>query len=70
MESIPKAWERLQDYIQACPHHRMENWLKLQNFYKGLTPMLKGHVEAAARETFLSPTINGATALIEKVVSN
>jgi hypothetical protein len=25
MESIPEAWERLQDYIQACPHHRMEH---------------------------------------------
>jgi hypothetical protein len=25
MESIPEAWERLQDYIQACPHHGMEN---------------------------------------------
>ena len=29
MESIPEAWERLQDYIQACPHHGMENWLVL-----------------------------------------
>jgi hypothetical protein len=26
---IPKAWERLQDYIQACPHHGMKNWLVL-----------------------------------------
>ena len=25
IESIPKAWERLQDYIQACPRHGMEN---------------------------------------------
>jgi len=33
MESIPEAWKRLQDYIQACPHHGMENWLVLQNFY-------------------------------------
>ena len=29
MESIPGAWERLQDYIQAYPHHGMENWLML-----------------------------------------
>jgi len=29
IESIPEAWERLQDYIQVCPHHRMENWLVL-----------------------------------------
>ena len=26
-ETIPEAWERLQEYIQACPHHNMEEWL-------------------------------------------
>ena len=70
MESIPEAWERLQDYIQACPHHMIENWLVLQNFYEGLTPMLKGHIDAAAGGTFLSLTIDRATALIDKMVSN
>jgi hypothetical protein len=29
MESIPEAWERQQDYIQACPYHGIENWLVL-----------------------------------------
>jgi hypothetical protein len=29
MEPIPEAWERLQEYIQAYPHHGMENWLVL-----------------------------------------
>jgi hypothetical protein len=24
MESIPEAWERLQEYIIACPHHGMD----------------------------------------------
>jgi hypothetical protein len=68
--SIPEAWERLQDYIQACPHHGMENWLVLQNFYEGLTPMSKGHVDVATRGAFLSLTIDGAKALIEKMVAN
>jgi hypothetical protein len=27
MESIPKAWERLQEYILACPHHGWTNGL-------------------------------------------
>jgi hypothetical protein len=70
MESIPKVWERLQEYILACPHHGMENWLVLQNFYNGLTPMSRGHIDAAARGSFLSLTINGAMTLIEKMVSN
>jgi hypothetical protein len=32
MESIPETWERLQDYIQRYPNHRMENWLMLQGY--------------------------------------
>ena len=35
-ETIPEAWERLQEYIQACPHHGMEEWLIIQNFFHGL----------------------------------
>ena len=23
-ETVPEAWERLQEYIAACPHHGME----------------------------------------------
>ena len=26
-ESIPEAWERIQEYVFACPHHGMEDWL-------------------------------------------
>ena len=26
-ETISEAWEHLQEYIQACPHHGMEEWL-------------------------------------------
>ena len=70
METIPKAWERLQDYIQACPHLVIENWLVLQNFYDGLIPISRGHLDAATRGTFLSLTIDGATTLINKMVSN
>jgi hypothetical protein len=48
----------------------MENWPVLQNFYNGLTPMSKGHLDAAARGAFLSLTTDGATVLIEKMVAN
>jgi hypothetical protein len=27
METILEAWERLQDYIQACLHHGIENYV-------------------------------------------
>jgi hypothetical protein len=29
-ETIADAWERLQDYISACPHHGMEEWFIIQ----------------------------------------
>ena len=62
-ESIPKAWERLQEYILACPHHKMDNWLILQNFYNGLTQSSRDHVDAAAGGVFFSLTIERATSL-------
>jgi multidrug efflux pump subunit AcrB len=70
LKSIPEAWERLQEYIQACPHHGMEEWLVLQNFYKGLTPMSNGHDATATGGAFLSLTANAAKALIKKMVAN
>ena len=69
-ESIPEAWERLQEHILACPHHGMEDRLILQNFYNRLTSTSRAHIDAAAGGAFFSLTVNGATALIEKMVSN
>jgi hypothetical protein len=70
METIPEAWERLQDYIQACLHHGIEKWLALQNFYDRLIPMSRDHINTAAGDAFLSLTIDGATELINKMVTN
>ena len=35
-ETISEAWERIQEYIAACPHHDIEEWLIIQNFFHGL----------------------------------
>jgi len=51
-EMIPKAWERLQEYIRACPHHGIEEWLLIQGFYHGLTSMAHSDLDAAAGGTF------------------
>ena len=42
----------------------------LQNFYEGLTPKSKGHVDAATGGAFLFLTSADATALIKKMVAN
>jgi hypothetical protein len=69
-KTIPKAWDRLQEYILVCPHHGMDNWLILQSFYNGLTLTARGHIDAAAGGSFFSLNIVEATKLIEKMVSN
>jgi hypothetical protein len=69
-ETIPEAWVRLQEYILACPHCGMDNWLILHNFYNGLTLTARGHVDVAVGGAFFSLTIANATKLIEKIVSN
>jgi hypothetical protein len=43
-----EAWERLQDYISACPHHGMEDWFIIQSFYHGLIRTVREHIDAAA----------------------
>ena len=68
-ESIPEAWERIKEYILACPHHGVDNWLIVQNFYNGLTQTAHDHVDATAGGAFFSLTIERATTLIEKMVS-
>jgi len=70
MESILEAWERLQEYILACPHHGMDKWIVLQSFYNGLTTTSRAHLDVAAGGAYLDLTIAKATALIEKMVSN
>ena len=69
-ETIPEAWERLQEYILACLHHGMDNWLILQSFYNGLTQTVRDHVDAAASGAFFSLSPERATSLVEKMVSN
>ena len=70
MESIPEAWERLQEYILVYTHQGMDEWLVLQSFYNGLTTTSRAHLAAATRGAYLDLTIVKATALIEKMVSN
>ena len=60
----------MQEYILACPHNRMENWLILQNFYNGLTSTSRAHTDATVGGAFFSLTVNKATTLIKKMVSN
>ena len=70
MESIPEAWERLQEYILACLHHGMDEWLILQSFYYGLTTTSLANIDVAAGGAILDLTIAKAKEMVEKMISN
>src|SRR5919201_2833757 len=59
-ETIPEAWERLQEYIHACPHHGIEEWLLIQGFYHGLTGLARSHLDAVAGGAFLQQNVKDA----------
>ena len=69
-ESIPEVWEHIQEYIQACPHHGIEEWLIIQNFFHGLTQQAQDHVDTTAGGSFLSLDVARAKMLIDKIASN
>ena len=69
-ETVPEAWEHLQEYIAACPHHGMEEWFIIQNFFLGMNQRSQDHMDAAAGEAFLTLDVAGARTLIDKVASN
>jgi hypothetical protein len=69
-KTIAEACERLQDYISACPHHDMEEWFIIRNFYHGLIHTACEHIDAAAGCSFFALSIEEAHKLIEKMASN
>src|ERR671938_779096 len=58
------------EYIRACPHHGIEEWLLIQGFYHGLTCLAHSHLDASAGGAFLQHNVKDAKELIEKMVIN
>jgi hypothetical protein len=69
-ETIIEAWECLQDYISACPHHSMEDWFTIQSFYHGLIRSAWEHIDAATGGSFFALSIEEAHKLVDKMASN
>jgi hypothetical protein len=69
-ETIAEAWEHLQYYISACPHHGMDEWFIIQTFDRGLIRTVREHIDAATRGSFFALSVEEAHRLIEKMTSN
>ena len=56
--------------IRRCPQHGLPDWLQIQMFYNGLNRQTRTIVDAASSGTLMSKTVEGATFLLEEMVSN
>jgi hypothetical protein len=68
-KTITEAWEHLQDYISACPHHGMEEWFIIQSFYHRFIHLAQEHIDAAAGGSFFPLSIEEARKPVEKMAS-
>ncbi|XP_062104109.1 uncharacterized protein LOC133815270 [Humulus lupulus] len=69
-ESLYDAWERFKDLIRKCPHHGIEKWMLVHNFYNGLCGTTRTIIDAAARGVFMSKSANEANEILEEMANN
>ncbi|XP_062099705.1 uncharacterized protein LOC133805537 [Humulus lupulus] len=69
-ESLYDAWERFKDLIRKCPHHGIEKWMLVHNFYNGLCGTTRTIIDAAAGGAFMSKSANEAYELLKEMATN
>ncbi|XP_062109879.1 uncharacterized protein LOC133821751 [Humulus lupulus] len=69
-ESLYEAWERFKDLIRRCPHHGIERWMLVHNFYNGLCGTTRTLIDAAAGGAFMRKSANEAYDLLEEMAIN
>src|SRR5262249_33318084 len=66
-EMLYEAWQRYKDLLRKCQHHGLPKWLQVQTFYNGLINGHKAMIDAVARGTLNSKTLEIAYKLIDEM---
>jgi Retrotransposon gag protein len=66
-ESLSEAWDRYQELLRLCPHHRLEKWFILQIFYEGLEQSSKLTIDAATGGNLMNMSARDAYKLIDEM---
>jgi len=69
-ESLYEAWERFKDLLRLRPHHGLQKWMVVQNFYNGVTQPVRSMIVAATGGMLISKTEDNAYNLIEEMALN
>ncbi|KAI4997642.1 hypothetical protein ZWY2020_052984 [Hordeum vulgare] len=69
-ESLPQAWGRLFQLLNALPDHPLEKNEILDIFYNGLTDASKDHLDSSAGCVFRERTVEQAEILLNNILCN
>ncbi|CAN6328638.1 unnamed protein product [Urochloa humidicola] len=69
-ETITEAFERFNDYVLACPHHRYSQAGLVMKFYGGLQALSRAIIDASTGGSIINLTPTKAYALFKKVADN
>ena len=66
-ESLFEVWERFKDLQRECPHHGLEDWFLIQQFYNGLGNESRCLLDSAASGRFMQLEVPRAMEVIEEI---
>jgi Retrotransposon gag protein len=66
-ESLSEAYDRYQELLRICPHHRLKKWFILQIFYEGFEQSSKLTIDAATRGNLMNMSARDAYKLIDEM---
>ena len=69
-ESLPQAWGRLIQLLNAFPDHPLEKNEILDIFYNGLTDASKDHLDSCAGGVFRKRTVEQSQILLNNILCN
>ncbi|XP_062106297.1 uncharacterized protein LOC133817724 [Humulus lupulus] len=69
-ESLYDSWERFKELLRKCPHHGIEQWMLVHNFYNELCDTTRTIIDVAAGGAFMNKSANEAYELQEDMATN
>ncbi|GJV55021.1 MAK10-like protein [Tanacetum coccineum] len=66
-ESLSEAWTRFKDLLQKVPHHGIDRWLQIQNFYNHVSFHLKYEIDHSASGKLRDKNADKSWEIIENV---
>ncbi|XP_057985368.1 uncharacterized protein LOC131170331 [Hevea brasiliensis] len=69
-ESLYEAWERYKDLQRRCPHHGIPKWMLVQHFYNGVSPAIRGIIDASSGGDLMEKLEDEAYSALNKIAYN